>query len=174
MPGLLAICMSVLLLTAWTTKTSPTPPRCTAADTRRNATRVVNDPSSGKPLYFRFCGPARAVVYMNGRSYRIGGGHCYPLRSSRTTRRRLTEIAVGFITNAPAAPGRGIDLPHLEATQRGPVQIDDSEIEVAGTRVAASGTVLVGTGLKSGSFFLYGRDASGPTGVTLAGTWTCG
>jgi hypothetical protein len=54
------------------------------------------------------------------------------------------------------------------------VQIDDSEIEVAGTRVGASGTVLVGERLKGGSFFLYGRTASGPTGITLAGTWTCG
>jgi hypothetical protein len=45
---------------------------------------------------------------------------------------------------------------------------------VPGIRVAASGTVLVNEALKGGSFFLYGRDASGPTGVTLTGTWTCG
>jgi hypothetical protein len=38
-------------------------------------------------------------------------------------------------------------------------------------RVAASGTAK---GLKSGTFSLYGRDASGPTGVTLTGNWTCG
>jgi len=62
----------------------------------------------------------------------------------------------------------------LKVTQPGPVQIDDSEIEVAGTRVAASGTVLSGERLKGGSFFLYGRTASGPTGITLAGTWSCG
>jgi hypothetical protein len=82
------------------------------------------------------------------------------------------RAALPQILRPRTAPGRWIDLPHLEATQPGPVQIDDSEIKVTCTRVAASGTVLVGTGLKSESFFLYGRDASGPTGVTLAGTWT--
>ena len=166
--GLLAIGVSALLLMAWTTKAaSPTPPRCTAADARRNATHFESP-------YTRFCGPARGVVYLIGKSYTVRGGHCTPLQSPRKKRHLLTGITIGLIADAPAAPGRGIWLLHLQVTRPGPVQIDDSEIEVPGTRVAASGTVLVGTALKSGSFFLYGRDASGPTGVTLAGTWTCG
>jgi hypothetical protein len=167
-PGLLATCVSVLLLTAWTTKAaSSTPPRCTVGDTRRNATHF-------EAPYSRFCGPARGVVYLDGKTYTIRGGHCNPRQSPRKKRRLLTDITIGLIADEPAAPGRGIWLPHLQATRPGPVQIDDSEIEMADTRVAASGTVLIGTGLKSGSFFLYGRDASGPTGVTLVGTWTCG
>jgi hypothetical protein len=137
---------------------------------------VVKDPSSGEPLYERFCGPARAVVYLNGRTYRIQGGHCFPVRSPRTRmkRRLLTDITIGLFSEPPAAPGRGIWLPHFAATQPGPVQIDDSAIDLAGMRLAASGTVLVGEGLKGGSFFLYDRTASGPTGITLTGTWTCG
>jgi hypothetical protein len=59
-------------------------------------------------------------------------------------------------------------------TRPGPVTIDDSEIEIPGIRVAASGTVTVGKRLRGGTFNLYGRDASGPTGVNVTGTWTCG
>jgi hypothetical protein len=162
------MCMGVLLLTAWTTKAvSPMPPRCSASDTRRNATHF-------EAPYSRFCGPARGVVYLNGETYTIRGGHCYPRQAPRKKRRLLTDVTIGLISDAPAAPGRGIWIPHLQVTRPGPVQIDDSEIEVADTRVGASGTVLVGERLKGGSFFLYGRTASGPTGIALAGTWTCG
>jgi hypothetical protein len=83
-------------------------------------------------------------------------------------------ISIGLIRDPPAAPGRGISLVRLEATRPGPVSIGDSEIEVGGMRVAASGTVTIGKELKGGVFSLYGRDASGPTGVTLTGSWTCG
>src|SRR3954447_6381989 len=163
--ALLVICAGVLLLTAWTPNAaSPTIPRCTARDTQLNTTHSVS-------AYIRFCGAARGIVYLNDESYAVRGGHCDPVESPRNKRRLLTDITIGWLSEPPAAPGQGIWLPHLQATRPGPVQLNDSEIEVAGTRVAASGTVLVGAGLRSGSFFLYGRDASGPTGVTLAGTW---
>jgi|SRR4249919_2250423 len=160
----------VLFPTAWTTKAvSPTPPRCSAADTRRNA-------FLWNSLYSRFCGPARAVVHLNGKTYRIRGGHCLPRRSPRTKtkRRRLNGMEIGLLADSPAPAGRGISLIHWMATQPRPVTIEDSEIEVPGTRVAASGTIIVGKGLKGGTFSLYSRDASGPTGVTLTGSWTCG
>jgi hypothetical protein len=160
--------MGVLLLTAWTTKAaSPTPPRCSASDTRRNATHF-------EAPYSRFCGPARGVVYLNGETYTIRGGHCYPRQAPRKKRRRLTDITIGLFGDPPATPGRGIWLPHLLMTHPGLAHIDDSEIEVPGMRVGGSGTVIVRNGLKDGSFFLYGRDASGPTGVIVTGTWTCG
>ena len=41
-------------------------------------------------------------------------------------------------------------------------------------RVAASGTVILGKGLRGGTFTVYGRTASGPTGVRLSGSWHCG
>lgn len=82
-------------------------------------------------------------------------------------------ISIGLIRDPPAAPGRGISLVRLEATRPGPVNLGDSEIEVGGMRVAASGTLTIGKELKGGAFSLYGRDASGPTGVTLTGSWTC-
>jgi hypothetical protein len=55
-----------------------------------------------------------------------------------------------------------------------PITIDDSEIEIPGKRVAASGTVIANKSLDRGWFSLYGRDASGPTGPLVSGTWTCG
>jgi hypothetical protein len=164
---LLAACVSVLLLAASSIQAASTPPRCSAGDARRNATHYESP-------YTRFCGPARGVVYLNGTSYTMRGGHCDPLQAPRKKRRLLRRITIGVIADPPAAPGRRISILHLHVTRPGPVQIDDSEVEMGDTRVAASGTVLVGAGLKSGSFFLFGRDASGPTGVTLAGTWTCG
>ena len=161
----------LLLATGWTKAASPTtPPTCSVADTQRNASLVVNDPTTGQPLYFRFCGPARAVVYVSGKTYRIRGGHCLPLRSrrSRTQRHLLKGIAIGLLTNEPAAPGRGISLGRWTVTRPGPVTIDDSEIQVPGGRVAASGIVVVGKKLNGGWFSLYGRD-----GPLVSGSWTC-
>jgi hypothetical protein len=90
----------------------------------------------------------------------------------------LEGFYIGLLTNPPATPSGAVAVPYVgpvgRVTRPGPVTIDDSEIEVPGIRVAASGTVIVGKGLKGGSFFLYGRDASGPTGVTVTGSWTCG
>jgi len=54
------------------------------------------------------------------------------------------------------------------------MRIDDSEFEVPGRRVAASGTVILSKGLKGGTFTLYCRTALGPAGARLRGSWTCG
>lgn len=99
------------------------------------------------PLCLRYCSPARAVVYLNGKAYTIRGGHCYQRRGASEG-----VLAIGLITNRPAAPGQGILL--TWPTRPGPVRIDDSEVEVPGMRVAASGTVLVRKGLKGGTFAL--------------------
>jgi hypothetical protein len=178
-PVLVVMSAVLLVLTGWTSgSASPAPPRCSAADTRRNALLHVDDPANGQPLYLRYCGPARAVVYLKGKSYRIQGGYCIPPKRSTGTkkpRRRLDGIAIGLITNAPALPGRGVAFFWEPPVARGgPISIDDSEIEVAGTRVAASGTVVVRERLTGGWFSLYGRDGSGPTGPLVSGSWTCG
>jgi hypothetical protein len=146
---------------------SPAPPRCSAADTRRTATLLVDGGVHNSPLYIRSCGPAQAVIDLNGQSYPIRGGYCRPASV------RGTElVSIGLLANAPAAPGRGIAL--TLPTRSGPTRINDSEFEVPGRRVEASGTVILGKGLKGGTFTLYGRTASGPTGVRLSGSWACG
>jgi hypothetical protein len=114
---------------------------------------------------------------LKGKTYRIRGGRCYPLRSNRVTtpRRRLSGFSIGLFTNLPAPPvGRGVDLYWRPPATRGrAITIDDSAIEVAGMGVAASGTVVVGKRLNGGWFSLYGRDASGPTGPLVSGSWSC-
>ena len=168
LPALLVIGASVLLLTAWTTQAaSPGRPGCSVKDTRRNTTLVVKGGFHDAPLYLRYCGPARAVVHLNGKAYTIRGGWCRRRREGSGG-----EVAIGLIANQPAAPGQGVAL--VWPNPMGPARIDDAEIEVPGIRVAASGTATVGKGLKGGRFTLYGPDQSGPTGMSLTGSWTCG
>jgi hypothetical protein len=40
--------------------------------------------------------------------------------------------------------------------------------------IAAVGTVVVGAGLKGGTFSLHSRGATATTGVHLTGSWACG
>jgi hypothetical protein len=149
-----------------------TPPLCSASDGRRSATLQV--PALGSTEAMRFCGPASASIRLNGKRYRIEGGHCFYGRPPYK-RTILSGVAIGLITNPPKRPGLGISLfwdPPV--TRAGSLVIDDSEIELNGMRIAASGQVYVAGGLRAGSFRLYGRDASGLTGPRLRGSWTCG
>jgi hypothetical protein len=170
--ALVILCMLTLFLAPSTSHGSTSkPPQCSSADTRRNATLLA--PSPNAPIYLRYCGPARAVLRIGTNRYVIKGGHCLRGTNLPTAGPRLAGIAIGLLSNAPK-PGRGIGFwwgPPF--TTVGRLQIDDSEIEIAGMRVAASGTVIVGEDLNSGRFLLYGRDASGPTGPLVRGSWSC-
>jgi hypothetical protein len=170
----------LLMATGWHTgPDSLTPPQCSAADTKQQKTLLV--PSTGNPVYIRYCGPARALVRVKGRAYRIRGGRC--IRGAlgapkRTSKRIFAGIAIGLIANPPARPGLGISFwwdPPSTRPRR--VTIDDSEIEVPGRRIAASGAVVVGRKRNVGdvgTFRLYGRTGAGPTGDRVTGSWTCG
>jgi hypothetical protein len=86
----------------------------------------------------------------------------------------LGGIFIGLIVSPPSSPGLGVEFPWEPSVTHGqPITIDDSEIEVPGQRVAASGTVVVNKQLNGGWFSLYGRDASGPTGPLVSGSWAC-
>lgn len=176
----LAVAVVVLLLatgTAWTTSpVSLTPPRCSPTDTKQQKTLTEPEPRTGQlPIYFRFCGPARARVRVNGRAYDIQGGFCYRGPGAQASKRKLMGIGIGLIANKPARPGFGVTFFWVPpSTDAALVAIDDSEIEVPGRRVAASGSATVAKSLNSGSFRLYGRTESGLTGDRVTGTWTCG
>jgi hypothetical protein len=172
--ALVIVCMFTLtlfLMSSTSHGSTVKPPTCSSADTRRNATLLAPSPTAA--IYLRFCGPARAVLRIGTSRYVIKGGHCVRGTNLPTAGPRLGGIAIGLISDAPK-PGRGIllwwDPPF---TNVGRLQIDDSEIEIAEMRVAASGTVIVGEDLNSGRFLLYGRDASGPTGPLVRGSWSC-
>jgi hypothetical protein len=145
------------------------PPTCSAADTRHDAS--LSAPRTGHPVYLRWCGRAQATVVFAGRRYVIRGGHC-----SSPTQGTLSGVAIGLVANPPApAIGRGLVFDfHGVVTRARAVRIKDSEIEVPGVRIAASGTVTVGAGLKKGTFKLFGRTAAGPTGKNVSGSFTCG
>jgi hypothetical protein len=87
----------------------------------------------------------------------------------------LGGVAIGFFPRTTDVPlGRQVSFWwQPPSTHAQAVTIDDSEIDVAGTQVAASGTVVVQKKLKGGWFALYGRDGSGPTGPLVSGSWTC-
>lgn len=173
--GVLGIsAVGLLLLAGWTTETARlTPPRCSPADTRDRATLTTHRPGQG--WYTRFCGPASAVFRLSGRIYRIRGGHCWPVQRLPTVRVSLSSVDIGLLSSGRAPPGRGIDF-HWQppSTQPGVVRIDESVVQVAGRRIGASGTAIVGQRLNGGTFRLFGRNASGPTGVVVTGSWTCG
>jgi hypothetical protein len=159
---------------AWTAVAATSkPPRCSASDTAQEKILSTPGASPGQgPAFIRFCGLARAYFRVNGKPYRVQGGHC--LRGAGSTNRRLSGIGIGFITNRPQPPGMGVVFFWYPASAHADViEIDDSEIEVPGQRVAASGTVVIADDLNSGSFNLYGRAASGPTGDRVRGRWTC-
>ena len=176
----LPVAAVVLLLAtgpAWTTSPAAlTPPRCSPTDTKHQKTLTKPEPRNGQlPIYFRFCGPARALMRVNGRAYRVQGGSCYRGLRTQASTRRLMGIGIGLIANKPARPGFGITFFWVPpSTHAALVAIDDSEIEVPGRRVPASGSVTVAKSLNSGSFRLYGRTESGLTGDRVTGTWTCG
>lgn len=157
---------------------SLTPPRCSQADTSHQKALVV--PSTGTPVHLRFCGPAHIQFSVNGRAYRVEGGRCVRdrrgLPHERAGTRRLAGIDIGLITNRPKPPGLGVSIwwTPVITTGGGRSRVYDSEIEVPGRRVAASGTVVAGKNLNGGSFTLYGRTADGPTGDDVTGTWKCG
>jgi hypothetical protein len=113
-------------------------------------------------------------VHFNGKTYPIRGGFCmYNYRAHG--KRGLGGIAIGLLSNPESLSGRGVNFWWRPASiQGGPITIDDSEIQIPGAKVAASGTVIVGRRLAGGRFILDGRTAAGPTGQHVTGSWTCG
>ena len=70
----------VALAVAWAAEAAaPIPPKCTALNTQRHATRYTEGLYPGpatRPGYIRYCGPGRAVARVGGTSFTIEGGNC--------------------------------------------------------------------------------------------------
>jgi hypothetical protein len=160
-----------------TRRALPAPPHCSAANTRHNAILVVDNPTTHEPLYVRYCGPARAVVLVNGTTYTIRGGLCFPLRSTRlrTPRQRLEAVAIGMINNPPATPARHVDFwwdPPTATVAHRAFTMAEYDIYVPGGPFATfggPGTGVVGKRLNGGTFKIENS-----TGEEITGSWTCG
>lgn len=160
-----------------TRRALPAPPRCSAANTRHNAILRVDNPTTHEPLYVRYCGPARAVVSVNGRTYTVRGGLCFPLRSARlrTPRQRLEAVAIGMIANPPATRVREVNFwwaPPTTTVAHRAFMMAEYDIHIPGRdyyTVNGPGTGVVGKRLNGGTFKI--EDS---TGEEITGSWTCG
>lgn len=161
----LAMCAFALMLVGGTAAgATPTPAKCSPADTRREATLTTGVFRRGGTAYATFCGPGRAVVRLGGKSFAIQGGHCGAPGSLRL-------VAFGVIANGPLYPGAtGISIVLKPGEQPGRVNVTDSIIQVAGLDVAPTGTAVVAKGLDSGTFRLVTR---GSVQTPVTGSWTC-
>ena len=161
--AILATSITVLLMLAgWAAGAStPLPPNCSG---ERPAFRFSGGwGSDDQPGYVRYCGPARVVIQVDGRSFTINGGHC-------TAQRVRFGVLWNRIGEAPT--GRGFWLLLDPRNRPGRIGIADAEIQLPGVGLrapTATGTATVAHGLKSATFSL--RTGGG---LKFTGRWTCG
>jgi hypothetical protein len=156
--------VAALVVAAWAAGAStPLPPTCSAADAQRGGILVsAGWGTDDQPGYARYCGPARAVVRVGGKSFTFKGGHC-------TSQRARFGVLWNGIGTAP--PGRGFWVLLQGGRRAGRNEISDGELQLNGRVLVPKGTAIVAKSLKSATFSLATRGAS-PTKVT--GSWTCG
>jgi hypothetical protein len=153
----------VLMLAGWAAGASaPLPPKCSAQQGSAFAFSGgwgTND----KPGYAAYCGPGKAVIQVEDKSFTIQGGHC-------TARR----VRFGYLWNGvgEAPAGRGLWLLLEPRNRPGRIGIADADIQLPGIgrrAPTATGTAIVAKGLKSATFSL--RTGGG---IKFTGRWTCG
>jgi len=160
-----ALVSSVLVLAGWTAQRDVTAPRdCTAVETRQRAVLTTEDPTdaSGAPAYFRYCGPAHAVVRVRGISYAISGGFC----GHRYSQTRWLFFGLTVNGNRPGA--KGLSLVLQPANKDGRANIGDSIVQVGGLDLAPRGTAVQRNGLRAGTFSGVWK------GTHVSGSWVCG
>ena len=165
----LLLCGLVLLVSGWTRGTHQGPPTCSSHDLR---TAVQTPGTSGTALYTRWCGPARARVYLAGTSFLIRGGRCVSDPSSFFVR-------VGLVANPPARPAKwvGLFIRHPQAAHPGTFRLAETATSLVYANIQlgrpaleiAAGTITVGRTMRDGTFALRLRDAT-----RVTGGWTCG
>ena len=165
----LMLCGLVVLVSGWTSGTHEAPPTCSPKDMT-----VVQTPGpSGIALYTRYCGPARARLHTNGKSFLIRGGRCVSDPGSYFVR-------VGVSANPPARPTKWVGLfirNRRAAAHGGTVRLEDTAanfsyatIQLGGPQLLiASGTITIGRSMSEGTFAFRLQDAT-----RVTGSWTCG
>lgn len=160
----------VLAATAWANGLSVAPPKCSPTNSLKGVTLRSGRGAHDAPLYLRSCGGAQAVVQVRGTRHVIRGGYCRRLHTLPTDPRARYSVAIGLVTNEPAAPGRGIGFWWAQPAKRaGRFKIAESGIQVAGKRLGGDGFVTVSRGLNSGTFSFFDPRAA----TRITGTYRC-
>jgi hypothetical protein len=107
--------------------------------------------------------PGAIVTAKSGKTYVFSGARCFAGRLNFGERP----------LNKPSG-ARGFSI-QLDPFRPGRVGVGDGFIKVpsVGLHVALSGTALVNSDGKSGTFNVWGRWTAGPTGHRFTGTWRC-
>jgi hypothetical protein len=158
---LAALVSSVLLVTAASAGARspaaqlPAPPQCSSADNSKHAWLHVPTPGlpGGHPLYVRFCGPARAVVRVRGKTFDIRGGSCDDTSGYET-------IGIGLHAFARAPTASYVAY----ASSTAPAVF----VQLPGIRSAMGQALTTGNPIRSGTFLGHFRD-----GTPFSGSWTC-
>ena len=119
------------------------------------------------------CG--HAVVIARGKRHNIDG-ICWSPQTAGVAGETESLRMLGFgVTTPRAVPHKGLFLMLEPGNRPGRVRIIDGQLDlVPGIRVALSGTAVVDRGLRSGTFWVYGRVwANIPSGGRFTGSWTC-
>lgn len=147
--------LSLLVAAAASAGALPPPPQCSVADNSKDAWLHIPTPGlpGGHPLYSRFCGPARAVVQVHGKTFDIRGGSCRDIAGYET-------IGIGLLAfaRAPTAAYLGY----------GSATAPTVFIQLPGIRDATGQAITTGSPIRAGAFVGHFRD-----GTLFRGNWTC-
>jgi hypothetical protein len=162
---------AALLLSAWSgQEPTPSPPTCSAEDTRRSAILTSGTGSQGGPLYLRFCGRGRLIIRASGRAWILRSGNCIESRGP------AGNVSFGLVTNDPAPPGRGVMFWwYLPRNRSRPVTVQEWAVELPGfPSVAVPGggplsglPTVIAKGPRAGTFSVRGSQPR------VTGSWTC-
>ena len=150
--AILASCVALLIVIVSVTVVAripaATPPKCSASDTQHH--RTLHGTAT------RFCGPARAVMRIEGKSFTITGGSCSGNRGS---------VRMGVL------PGKGFRVylwfKGFEHRRPGRNPIIDGTVELPGfSSLPHQGMSIFSTDLESATFSL-----GSPPRIT--GSWRC-
>jgi hypothetical protein len=152
--AILTASLLAVALGAWpAAAAAPAPPKCSAADTQRG---VAN-----KRGYVRFCGAARAVVRVKGKTFTFKEGRC------SSTRAGFGVMVMG--QSLKATRGRGFEVVLEQVRHSGRTAIIDSAFQLPGVDATQSptsaGTAIIAKNLKSATFSVGGK--------SIAGSWSC-
>jgi hypothetical protein len=153
------------------------PPQCPLHSTKQFVINAGTTPNGHAPLYLRACGPAHARWQLQEKTYRADGGFCtfYPVTTPEGERRRF-DVVTGMVTNLGSTPvdtAAWLVMVTRRPVAAGPVNVVDSEIQVPGRPIAATGVAILRKRGRAGSFWLTARGDSSVEGQLITGSWTC-